>query len=225
MSISRARPTYPEAKLTIAKYWAQIELIDENVGRMMEALEKSGQRENTIVIFTSDHGEMAGDHGLNKKGCRFYEGLVRVPLIFSLPGHIEQGLKSDALVELVDIAPTLLELTGQTVPQAMQGKSLLPILEGKADQDKHRDFVRCEYYKVLDGPESYATMIRTHKHKLVNYHGHEGGELFDMKKDPHEFKNLWDDPAYSDVRFELMKKNFDALAFAVDTGPRRVGRY
>ncbi|UCC97627.1 MAG: sulfatase-like hydrolase/transferase [Phycisphaerales bacterium] len=218
-------PTYPDAKLTLAKYWAQIELIDENVGRMLDALEETGQRENTVVIFTSDHGEMAGDHGLNKKGCRFYEGLVRVPLIFSWPGRVEQGLRSDALVELVDIAPTLLDMIGPPVPVRMQGQSLLPILDARAEPDKHRDFVRCVYYKVLEGPESFATMIRTREHKLVNYHGHEMGELFDMTRDPHEFENQWDNPEYAAIRFDLMKKSFDALAFAVDTGPPRVGRY
>lgn len=219
------RPKYPDAKLTLAKYWAQIELIDENVGRMLEALEQTGQRENTLVIFTSDHGEMAGDHGLKKKGCRFYEGLVRVPLIFSWPGRVRKGLRSSGLVELVDIAPTLLEATGLPVPEKMQGRSLLKILEGKADPDRHRDFVRCVYYKVLDGPESYATMIRTPRYKLVNYHGHQTGELFDMTKDPQEFENQWDNLKYNNVRFDLMKRSFDALAFAVDTGPRRVGRY
>ena len=219
------RPTYPAAKRTLAKYWAQIELIDENVGRMLDALEETGQRDNTVVIFTSDHGEMAGDHGLNQKGCRFYEGLVRVPLIFSWPGRFKQGIRSNALVELVDIAPTLLEAAGLAVPETMQGKSLLPILEGKADPDTHRDFVRSVFYKVLEGPQSYATMIRTHEYKLVIYHGHETGELFDLTKDPHEFENQWDNPAYVAVRFDLMKKSFDALAFAVDTGPPRVGRY
>ncbi|MHC4346723.1 MAG: sulfatase family protein [Planctomycetota bacterium] len=218
-------PKYPDAKVTLAKYWAQIELIDENVGRILDALKKSGQRENTVVIFTSDHGEMAGDHGLNKKGCRFYEGLVRVPLIFSWAGHFEQGLKSDALVELVDIIPTLLEMTGQSVPKDMQGKSLLPILKCKADPGEHREFVRSVYYKALQGPESYATMLRTRRYKIVNYHGHDLGELFDLEKDPNEFNNLWDNPAHIDTRFELMKKSFDALAFAVDTGPPRVGRY
>lgn len=219
------RPVYPKAKLTLAKYWAQIELIDENVGRMLDVLEQTGQRENTLVIYSSDHGETAGDHGLNKKGCRFYEGLVRVPLVFSWPGRIQQGLRSNALVELVDITPTLLELTGLPVPETMQGRSLLPILEGKSDQGKHRDFVRSVYYKALEGPASYATMIRTPEYKLVNYHGHQTGELFDMTKDPHEFENQWDNPEYAAVRFELMQKSFDALAFAVDTGPIRVGRY
>jgi len=219
------RPTYPAAKLTLAKYWAQIELIDDNVGRMLDALEETGQRDNTIVIFTSDHGEMAGDHGLSQKGCRFYEGLVRVPLIFSWPKRFRQGVRSNALVELVDITPTLLELNGLPVPETMQGKSLLPILEGKADPNHHRDFVRSVFYRVLEGPQSYATMIRTHEYKLVNYHGHEVGELFDLTNDPHEFENQWDNPEYASVRFDLMKKSFDALAFAVDTGPPRVGRY
>ncbi|NOR66079.1 MAG: sulfatase-like hydrolase/transferase, partial [Woeseiaceae bacterium] len=174
------RPAYPDAKLTLAKYWAQIELIDENVGRMLEALEETGQRENTVVIFTSDHGEMAGDHGLNKKGCRFYEGLVRVPLVFSWPGRFKEGLRSDALVELLDITPTLLELNGLPVPETMHGRSLLPILTGQADPEHHRDFVRCEYYEVLEGPRSYATMLRTQQYKLVNYHRYEHGELFDL---------------------------------------------
>jgi len=219
------RPAYPDAKLTLAKYWAQIELIDENVGRMLEALEETGQRENTVVIFTSDHGEMAGDHGLNKKGCRFYEGLVRVPLVFSWPGRFKEGLRSDALVELLDITPTLLELNGLPVPETMHGRSLLPILTGQADPEHHRDFVRCEYYEVLEGPRSYATMLRTQQYKLVNYHRYEHGELFDLKKNPHEFENQWDNPAYAAVRFDLMKKSFDALAFSVDLGPKRVGRY
>ena len=219
------RPVSPDAKLTLAKYWAQIELIDENVGRMLEALEKTGQRANTVVIFTSDHGEMAGDHGLNKKGCRFYEGLVRVPLILSWPSRFKPGLRSDALVELLDITPTLLELAGLPVPGTMHGKSLLPILEGRSDPGRHRDFVRCEYYEVLQGPRSYATMIRTKRHKLINYHGHDMGELFDLEKDPGEFDNQWDNPEYANVRFELMTKSFDALAFAVDIGPERVGRY
>ncbi|MCK4958502.1 MAG: sulfatase-like hydrolase/transferase, partial [Planctomycetes bacterium] len=190
-----------------------------------EALEETGQRDNTVVIFTSDHGEMAGDHGLNKKGCRFYEGLVRVPLILSWPGRFKAGLQSEALVELTDIVPTLLEINGLDIPETVQGRSLLAILEGRAKPGKHRDFVRSVFYKVLEGIESYATMLRTRRYKIVNYHGHDLGELFDLEKDPAEFNNLWDDPAYADIRFELMKKNFDALAFAVDTGSPRVGRY
>ena len=214
-----------------AAYYAMIELIDHNVGRMVEALERSGQRDNTIIIFTSDHGEILGDHGLLLKGCRFYEGLVRVPLIISWPGHFESELVSNALVELLDLPPTLLEACGTPCPRRMQGRSLLPILTGTADPRHHRDFVRCSYYHTLNPvahPEfegSYATMIRDHRYKLVVYHGHETGELFDLERDPGEFENLWDDPDHREVRFELMKRSFDALAFAVDIGPEQVAYY
>ena len=225
------RPEEFNARHIQAAYYAMIELIDDNLGRMLDALERTGQRENTLIIFTSDHGEMLGDHGLVAKGCRFYEGLVRVPLIFSWPGHIESGLVSDALVELLDIAPTLLDIHDLPAPARMQGRSLLPILRGEADPAQHRDFVRCEFYSALNSIErdrfscSYATMLRDRRYKLVVYHGYEPGELFDLEEDPGEFNNLWDDVDYRDLRHELMKRSFDALALAVDVGPPQVSRY
>jgi arylsulfatase A-like enzyme len=150
-----------EGKERQAKYWAQIELIDDNVGRMLDVLEETGQRENTIVIFTSDHGDMTGDHGLVAKGCRFYDPLVGVPLIFSWPGRFKAGLRSEALVELTDIVPTLLEVNGLSIPNRIQGRSLLAILEGRAEPHEHRDFVRSVFYRVTEGPPSYITaMIR-----------------------------------------------------------------
>lgn len=225
----QSEPKHPDTfngKRLQAKYWAQIELIDDNVGRLLKTLEETGQRDNTLIIFTSDHGDMVGDHGLRSKGCRFYEGLVRVPLIFSWPARFEKNLKSEALVELTDIVPTLMQITGLQIPEDMPGQSLFPIVTGQKDPHHHRDYVRSEYYQTLASPPaSYATMIRTKKYKLVNYHGHDLGELFDLEKDPQEFENLWDDSDYADVRFELMKKNFDRLAFAVDIGSKRVGRY
>ena len=106
----------------------------EYAGRMLEALSRTGQRDNTVVIFMSDHGEMLGDHGLTAKGCRFYEGAVRVPLIVSWPGRFRQGLIADGLAELTDLAPTLAELAGE------------------ADPARHHDYVRCEYYDALNVP-------------------------------------------------------------------------
>ncbi|MEE3258103.1 MAG: sulfatase-like hydrolase/transferase [Candidatus Latescibacterota bacterium] len=219
------------AKEVLAAYFAMIDLIEDNVWRMLSALEESGQRENTLVIFTSDHGELAGDHQLVGKGCRCYECLVRVPLICSWPGQISAGAVSDALVELVDIAPTLLELVGVTAPAKMQGRSLWPLLTGVATG--HRDFVRSEYYRALnpDSPGrehlqgSYATMIRDQRYKLVCYHDRAMGEFFDLEADPGEFDNLWDDPDYAEVRFALLKQNFDALANAVDIGPKQVTQF
>ena len=195
------------------------------------ALEETGQLDNTLIVFTSDHGEMLGDHGLTGKGCRFYEGLVRVPLIFWYPGKLEENLESTALVELVDIVPTLLELTGLPVPERIQGKSLMPILSGQKSPDHHRDFVRCEFYDALypgargDYDSAFGTMIKTDRFKLSLYHGHQQGELFDLQSDPEEYFNLWDDPEYAEIRFDLMQKSFDVTVRAIDTGPERLGRY
>jgi arylsulfatase A-like enzyme len=227
------RPEDYDAKEVQAAYYAMVELVDENVGRILAALERTGQRENTIIIFMSDHGEMLGDHGLLLKGCRFYEGLVRVPLIFSWPGHFRQAIVSQTLVELIDIAPTILDICGLAVPERMQGRSLVPILTGASDTHQQRDFVRCEYYRALnpDVPNrlgfsgTYATMIRNERYKLVIYHGHDIGELYDLRQDPGEFQNLWDEPEHRDVEFDLMKKSFDALAFAVDVGPEQITYY
>jgi arylsulfatase A-like enzyme len=185
------------------------------------------------VIFTSDHGELLGDHQLVGKGCRFYECLVRVPLVCSWPGHIREGVVSDALVELIDIVPTLLQLAGVAVADRIQGRSLWPLLTGASEAEDHRAYVRSEYYRALNpdvpGREhlqgSYGTMIRDRRYKLVCYHDREMGELYDLTADPGEFNNLWDDPASSQVRFRLMKQSFDALANAVDIGPKQVTQF
>ena len=213
-----------DAKTLQGAYYAMIKLIDDQVGRIVDALEETGQREHTVIIFTSDHGEILGDHGLIQKGPRFYEGLVRVPLMFSWPGQFEQGLRSEALVGLLDKAPTLLELAGLEVPERMQGKSLLPILRGEASPDHHRDFVRCEYYDAaVRQNETFGTMYRDKRYKLVVYHGHEHGELYDLVADPGEFDNMWDEPEVQGLKLELMKRSFDASMLAMDHGPARIG--
>ena len=219
------RPEEFQVKDKVAAYYAMIEQVDDHVGRLLDYLEASGQRKNTLVIFMSDHGEMLGDHGLISKGCRFYEGLVRVPLIFSWPGVVEARKRVDALVELTDIAPTLLDYAGLSVPDRMTGRSLRAAMEG-GELVEQREFVRCEYYSALSllapGREnwngSYGTMIRTSRYKLVVYHGVNLGELYDLKEDPGEFNNLWDDSEHAELRFELMKKSFDQSALNTDLG-------
>ena len=220
-----------DARGKIAAYYAMIELIDHNVGRMLDALERSGQAGNTLVIFTSDHGEMLGDHGLLLKGCRFYEGLVHVPLILRWPGQIAAGTATDALVELTDLAPTLLDAAGLPVPEHIAGRSLLPLLRGATTE--HREQVRCEYYEALRSlrrntsgwSDSRATMIRDRRYKLAVYHGHPVGELFDLQEDPHEHRNLWNEASHTELRFDLLRRCFDATAFAIDTGPEVTCRF
>ena len=143
-----APPETYDARLMKACYYAEITLVDEQFGRLIDHLEAIGELDNTLIIFHSDHGEMLGDHGLLYKGCRFYEGLVHVPLIVSGPG-VQADKRSDALVELVDLAPTLLDAANIAVPERMQGESLLPLLSGKADLDHHKSHVFCEYNDAM----------------------------------------------------------------------------
>jgi arylsulfatase len=218
-----------------ADYYALIELIDGQVGRILDALEATGQRERTLVIFTSDHGEMLGDHGLFHKGCRFYEGAVRVPLIIGGLQSIRAGLRATGLVELTDLVPTLLEFAGLPPPRLTQGRSLVPILSGAADPAEHRETAWCEYFDTIDmstvtwGTYAYnhsrATMIRDSRHKLILYHGTGLGELFDLRNDPWEHENLWERGEHRESRARLTSASLDRLAASIDVGPRRVGRY
>jgi arylsulfatase A-like enzyme len=202
-----------------------IELIDDQVGRMIEALDRTGQRENTIVIFMSDHGEMLGDHGIYLKGPHAYDEAIRVPLVLSWPGRFQSGLRADALVELVDLAPTLLEAAGLDVPRRMQGRSLLEIAAGRADPSAHRDAVYSEYYNAWTHRPSYATVLRSKHEKIVVYHGVDEGELYDLDEDPDEFNNLWHVPARTPMKMRLMKRAFDASVFTMDPTPPRLGPF
>ncbi|MCZ6674472.1 MAG: DUF4976 domain-containing protein, partial [Verrucomicrobia bacterium] len=124
-------------------------------------------------------------------------------------------------------------IAGLEIPKKMQGRSLWPVLSDSEAKETQRCYARCEYYGALQaGGEgldshsgSYATMIRDKRYKLAWYHGQDTGELFDMETDPGEFDNLWDHPDFKDIRFELMKANFDQLAFAVDVGPEATSVY
>jgi arylsulfatase A-like enzyme len=212
---------YPSQAMR-ACYYAQVEFVDHCLGMVLEALETTGQLANTLIVFTSDHGESLGDHGLIHKGCRFYEGLSHVPLMFALPGRVQAGRRSAALVELTDIVPTILDLLSIPLPGYLHGRSVLPILDGRTPGNSHREFVRAEYHDVLDLPDaSHADMIRDRRYKLVRYHGHPG-ELYDLEDDPGEFRNLFDDPAHARIRGQLTDRLFDAVMLATDPGQPRI---
>jgi len=205
-------PSAYDARLVKACYYAMIELIDNQFKRIVDVLDETGQRENTLIIFMSDHGELLGDHGLIYKGCRFFEGSVRVPLIISWPARVLKGVRSDALVELVDLAPALLEAAGLEVPYYMQGKSFLSLLIGQADLGHHKDHVISEFHDSLAATpnHSHGTMYFDGRYKLTVYEGQTIGELYDLESDPGEFVNLWDDPARSSLKLELMHRHFHA---------------
>lgn len=197
--------------------------IDEQVGRMIEALDRSGQREQTLIVVMSDHGEMLGDHGMYLKGPYFYEPALHIPLIIAGPGVAARRISG--LVELVDLAPTLLEAAGLPKHPGMQGRSLWPLLTGKATdvgQPPQREDVYCEISTSRGGQRWCATMVRNQRYKIVVHHGFELGELYDLAADPNETCNRWLDRAYASLRSELLLRTCDRIAETADPLPPRV---
>ena len=226
-SSMRTRPQGAyDGRAVKACYYAMIELIDHQFGRIIDVLEETKQLENTLIIFTSDHGELLGDHGLLYKGCRFYEGAVHVPLIIAWPGEWKRGLRSEALVELVDLPQTILEAVGISAPSFMQGKSLAPIAAGLSDPNYHKDAVVCEYSDALNAPDrTHASMSFDGRYKTVVYHGHHLGEVYDLQEDPGEFNDLWNDPSSRELRAKLIIDHLDALMASSGPGVQRTSSF
>ena len=216
-------------KLIRAAYWAMVDLIDVQVGRLLDYLEESGQLDNTMIIFTSDHGENLGDHGMYLKGPYFYENNVKVPLIIAYPSVIQGGRTSNALVELVDLAPTICNASGIPVYEGMQGKSLWELLTGKKPLDEHRASVYCEYYNSNinhRNPLAFSTMVSDGRYKLVKVHDRNNeiecrGELYDLEEDPTETINRFYDNEYKDVKIKMLELMCDRMAETCDPLPLR----
>ena len=195
-------PTEEQRHRQRAYYLANVSMIDQKVGEIMDALEKKGYLDNSIVIFTSDHGDCLTDHGHSQKWT-MYDLITRVPTIVWAPGRFEGGRDVDGLCQQMDLGPTILELAGLEVPEVMEAKSLLPALKGEEWQP--RDFVYAEH-----GPDGiltdveFMTMVREEKWKLVHFLNESCGQLFDLEADPDEVNNLWDDPDHLDKKRELL---------------------
>lgn len=214
---ARGYQEYTPTQLQEARdsYWAMIDLIDEQVGRILEAAEAGGPAEQLFVVFTSDHGEMLGDHGLMLKGPMMYEGAVRVPGILRWPGRIPAGKRVEGLVSLVDIAGTLASAGGVEPAEDDQGRDLIEVAAGR--QPPHR-VVLAEYRDSGHPYQSpvWTTMVADSSHKLVVWHGggegRDGGELYDLAADPGELVNLWPVPDRAEVRARLLSDMADFLA-------------
>ena len=183
---------------SMAAYYGMVSLIDQEVGRIMDALSRLGLAENTLVIFTTDHGHFLGQHGLVAKGAFHYEDLIRIPMIARYPGHIPAGSVSQALQSQIDFVPTFLEAAGITVPGSMQGSSRLADWERGAGRA----------WALVENRHNPTTVhlrtLVTGRYKITVYRDHKYGELFDLQTDPHELHNGWADPAYAGVKQELL---------------------
>ena len=185
----------------IANTYGMISLIDHNVGRILIALADAGLDANTLVIFTTDHGDWLGDHGLILKGPMMYEGLLRVGMIVRGPGVL-QGQQIDVPVSTLDLAPTFFDYGDASAQLTQHGRSLKPMLDGKPET---RDFAHSEW-ELSSGRVGLALSLRTVRtktDKMTLDLKSGAGELYDLEDDPHEMENRFDDPAYSARQKEL----------------------
>jgi arylsulfatase A-like enzyme len=193
-----------------ATYYGLITQIDDHLGKLFEYMDKKGRLKDTLIIFTSDHGEYMGDHWLFEKEM-FYEQAIRVPLIIYDPSPMAdatRGTVEHRFAESIDILPTCLEALGVEIPLRVQGRSLLPLVHGVTPADWRTavfadwDF---RYYKSgvklnLSSEKCRAWMIRDDRYKYVHFNGLPN-MLFDLKEDPEEFNNIAGDPQYRDLEF------------------------
>ena len=186
----------------MARYWGNITLIDRSLGVILQALEESGQADNTIIVFTSDHGEQLGDHGILGKTV-MYEESVRVPLLLKVPQWSKTQTHIAGNFSHIDLVPTLLDLLSQTVPVALQGESRVPVLQGE------ESLVNNDIFIEWDGKDGHPpasigeaeinrsmaqplrTIIAADRWKL-NLYQHGPGELYNLNTDPYELENLYD---------------------------------
>ncbi len=184
-------------------YLRCIASVDENVGRVLDFLDREKLSKNTIVVYTSDQGFYLGDHGWFDK--RFiYEESLRMPLLIRYPQEVKRGSVNDDLVQNLDFAPTFLDYGGVKIPSDMQGRSLRPLLKGKTP----RNWRKSIYYHYYEYPAVHSVKrhygLRTKRYKLVHfYYDIDEWELYDLMKDPREMHNVYNDPAYAKIVKDL----------------------
>jgi arylsulfatase A-like enzyme len=184
--------TPEETRAELAAYYAVISHLDEQIGRILKALEASGQADNTLIVFTSDHGLAVGSHGLRGKQ-NMYEHTIGVPLVLVGP-NVPRSAKSEAPIYLRDLYPTICELAGVPIPASVEGRSLAPVLAGK---------VKSVHDAVFGYFRDTQRMVRAGRWKLIQYPRLPYEQLFDLQEDSAELTNRIDDPRHAAVRDEL----------------------
>jgi len=185
----------------IAVYYGMTSLLDTYVGRILDRLEELGLAEDTVVVFTTDHGHFYGQHGLTSKGPFHYEDLIRVPTIVRYPGEVPAGRRSSALQSLTDLAPTLLSLCDVDVPRTMTGVDQSDVWRGETDAERDHVVVENHHEPTTIHCKTYVD----DRYKLTVYYDRDYGELFDLQEDPDEVDNRWNDPACEDLKGDLIR--------------------
>ena len=207
-----------ELRRCIATYYGMISLMDHHIGRILEGLDRLGLADNTLVVFTTDHGHFLGHHGLIAKGAFHYEDMIRVPMIVWYPKHVPQNAASSALQSLVDFSPTFLGAAGVDVPGYMTGLNQFDAWCGKADPVRDHVLVENRHEPTLVHLRTYVD----ERYKITVYRDHDYGELFDLEKDPGEVRNRWADPEYAEVKSKLLLRFMNATLQCEPTRMPRV---
>jgi arylsulfatase A-like enzyme len=213
-----------EAREAMALSCGMIAMIDDAVGRILGALAAHGLAEDTIVIFTTDHGDFLGDHRLMLKGPAHFDGITHVPFIWAEPGT-RPAAKSDVLGGTLDIASTVLDRARIQPYNGIQGTSLLPAIAGEG-ASRDSIVVEDDQQRAVLGYEAPPRMrtLVTRRWRMTISHGDAWGELYDLENDPHEMDNLFEDPAHRGVRGELMEKLAYREMELADRSPLPMGR-
>lgn len=211
-------PTPDQFRAAAAAEYGMISMIDDGVGRILHRLEQLGELERTVIIFTSDHGDMFGDHGIMLKHGMHYRGTTQVPLVVRVPGQTPGRV--DSLVSSIDIPSTILDLAGSAPFLGMQGHSLVPLID--REQRAVRDAVLIEEDEIfslpgLDGPFRMRTLV-TDRGRLTKYIGLDHDELYDFSTDPDEMVNRAGRASSAALQRDLQEQLLDAIADAVDEG-------
>ena len=187
------------------------ELFDASVGRVLEKLDETGLAEDTLVVYTTDHGEAAGEHGMWWKSS-YYEESVGVPLITRLPGVIPSGSRNPLICNTFDLAPTFVEASGAGELPKIAGRSLWTEMKGRTDETRPNETFS-ELHGMTGvpglGTDPPSRMVRQGPWKLYYYRGHDTPALYNLDDDPGELNDFGSDPAYADVRERLMTRLLD----------------
>ena len=206
-----------EARKWLAAYYGMISLIDHHVGRLLDKLEELGIADRTLVVFTSDHGDYAGNHNLWLKGPLHYEDIIRVPFLARWSGRLPEGVQTDALFSMADLAPTLLEAFGLPPAPHMQGVSQWRTMLNPETPSRGWCLVENRVH-----PDYYVKTIVTDRFKMNYVLNREAdGELYDLREDPDEFRNVYGHPDYAGVRMRLLEKLVDAYGRLENPYPPR----
>jgi arylsulfatase len=211
-------PTREQLQLQRAHYYANVTMIDTQVGNIVAALEARGVLDNTMIIFTSDHGDCLNDHGHSQK-WNMYEQSVHVPAIICWPGKIREGQRLSQLVSLFDFGPTVLEAAGVEVPDWMEARPLSDLLFDIPSAPRDQVFAEHSDDAILTDTE-FMTMIRQGPWKLVHFVDSPEGQLFNLDQDPGERRNLWDDSAHQATRQSLIE---DILKWRIQSARKTQG--